>query len=111
MIIYQLHECRGEWQDSRDNIIGSYLRRERAEEEKIKEEIQEKKLKEQSDRCWYCPFLEEPFDNLDNLMSEYSEYCDKAELENEEGYGIDCANYYSHWDDAYFYIKEVEVEE
>lgn len=111
MVIYQLHECRGEWEDYRDSIIGSYLRRERAEEEKIKEEIIEAKLIERSEKCRNCPFLEHDITNLDNLMSEYSDYCNKAELENEEYCGIDCANYYSHWDKANFYISMVEVEE
>lgn len=42
MIVYQLHKCGGEWEDSFDYIIGSYLRKERAEEEKIKAETEEK---------------------------------------------------------------------
>ena len=36
MKIYQLHEYSGEYEDFSDRIIGSYLRKERAEEEKAK---------------------------------------------------------------------------
>lgn len=42
MKIYQLHEYGGEWEDRYDYIIGSYLRKERAEEEKVKAEKMEK---------------------------------------------------------------------
>ena len=41
MKIYQLHKHGGEWEDYRDVIIGSYLRKERAEEEKLKAEKEE----------------------------------------------------------------------
>ena len=37
MKIYQLHKFGGEWEDSYDYIIGSYLRKERAEEETMKD--------------------------------------------------------------------------
>ena len=57
MKIYQLHEYGGEWEDSYDYIIGSYLRKERAEEEKIKAEVKDNKLVEHSNRCWACPFI------------------------------------------------------
>ena len=111
MKIYQLHEYSGSYDDFRDMIIGSYLKKERAEEEKTKMETKEKELIKNSKRCTRCPFLEEDFDNLDNLLLEYPDYCDNAKFENEEDYGIDCKNYYTHWDKSTFEIKEVEVEE
>lgn len=111
MKIYQLHECGGEWEDYHDYIIGSYLKKERAEEERVKAETKEKELMERSHLCYYCPFLEEDFANLNNLMSEYSDYCNEAKLEDGD-FGIECANYYfAHWDEDSFYVKEVEVEE
>ena len=110
MIIYQLHECGGEWEDYHDYIIGSYLRKERAEEEKVKAEVKERELIEHSKRCINCPFLEEDFDNLSDLMLEYSDYCNEAKLE-EGYYSIDCENYCVHYDENDFYIKEIEVEE
>ena len=109
MKIYQLHECNGEWEDYHDYIIGSYLRKERAEEEKAKAEAKEKELMNNSSKCNKCPFLDCAF--IDNkLLEKYSDYCSEASLEEGE-YGVDCANYYVRWDKSNFYIKEVEVEE
>lgn len=111
MKIYQLHECSGEWEDYHDYIIGSYLRKERAEEEKAKREAKEKELIEQSGKCFNCPFVEEDNESLNDLLSEYPDYCTKAKLGKTEYGIIDCKNYYSHWDDSIFKIEEVEVEE
>ena len=112
MKIYQLHEYSGEWEDFRDRIIGSYLRKERAEEEKAKSETREKELIEHGQRCARCPFLEfeVAFSNIDELLQEHSYYCSEAKLEN-GNYGINCSNYYYKWDEATFEVKEVEVEE
>ena len=51
MTIYQLHEYSGEWEDYRDRIIGSYLRKERAEEEKSHE------IYQQNAEAFYMCFL------------------------------------------------------
>lgn len=111
MKIYQLHEYSGEWDDYRDRIIGSYLRKERAEEEKIKAEIKEKELQERADKCYYCPFLKAyPFASIDDLSSRNSDYCSERDLE-ETDYGLNCKNDFVYWDDCTFDIKEVEVEE
>lgn len=111
MKIYQLHECGGEWEDRYDIIIGSYLRKERAEEEKSKAEAKEIELIKHSKRCNACPFLEEEsFLSLDKLNSLYPDYCEKMRLE-ESCYGIGCENFYIKWDESYFKIVEVEVEE
>ena len=110
MKIYQLHEYSGEWEDFRDYICGSYLRKERAEEEKVKAETEEKRLMEYSKRCLYCPFLEEEADVLKDLLSEHSDYCSEMKLEATE-YGYSCQNYFVKYDNSTFEIKEVEVEE
>lgn len=105
MKIYQLHEHSGEYEDYSDCIIGSYLKPERAEEEKLKAEAKEKKLAEQGIKCRNCPFL-----SANRNMPKQSDYCTEMELE-EDIYGVECANYYPHWDKSYFKIEEVEVEE
>ena len=110
MKIYQLHEYNSEWEIFTDYIIGSYLRKERAEEEKAKAELEEKELIEYGKRCSECPFIEEGYNDLESLLIEHYDYCDKAKLINGD-YGIDCKNYYSHWEERTFEIKEVEVEE
>lgn len=110
MKIYQLHKHSGQYEDYHDYIIGSYVREERARAEKIKAEVNEKKLREHSKRCEDCPFLEEDFSNLDDLLAKYPNYCDKAQLSNSAD-GIDCAEFYMHFEEAYFEIEEIEVEE
>lgn len=110
MKIYQLHKYSGEWEDFCDRIIGSYLKKERAEEEKAAVELKEKELIKRSERCTNCPFLEDDFSNINDLLSEYPDYCTEAKLV-ETDYGVECENYYSHWDDSSFKIIEVEVEE
>ena len=111
MKIYQLHEYSGEWEDYRDRIRGSYLRKDRAEEEKTKAEASEKILRERSAKCNNCPVFDAyPFASLDGLLDEHSDYCSEMELEETE-YGIHCQNYYLKWNDSTFEIVEVEVEE
>lgn len=111
MKIYQLHEYIGEWEDFRDTIIGSYLRKERAEEEKNKAETKEKESVEQGIKCFSCPFIEQDNEDLDSLLSEHSSYCTKLKLSKTEYGIINCDNYSRHWHDATFSIEEVEVEE
>lgn len=110
MVIYQLHEYSGEYDYFCDRIIGSYLRRERAEEEEDKAMAKEKRMAERSKKCGSCPFLEKDFEKVHDLLSEYYCYCDESKLKNSE-YGIECENYCSIWDEARFEIVEVEVEE
>ena len=108
MKIYQLHEYSGCYEDFCDRIIGSYLRKERAEEEQVKAETEERELTAQSKKCYKCPYLYDAYISNDELLS----YCPKAKLEkNEFDNDIDCQNYHLHWDEATFEIKEVEVEE
>lgn len=106
MLIYQLHKYGGQWEDSFDYIIGSYLKKERAEEEKAKAEAKEKELVEQDKKCNDCSFLYDEFISNEDLLS----YCSKAKLTKDE-YGTSCENYYTHWDESNFEIIEVEVEE
>ena len=106
MKIYQLHKYGGEWEDAYDYIIGTYSLKKRAEEEKLKAEAKENELREQHNKCDNCPYLYDAYITNDELLS----YCSKAKLEkNEYDNDIDCQNYTTHWDDAYFKIEEVEV--
>jgi hypothetical protein len=110
MTIYQLHECGGQWEDHFDYIRGSYLHKDRAEEEKLIAEKTEQELQECSKRCVNCPFLDEDFADKDELLKEYNDYCDEADLVKSGLFdSIDCNNYASKWDDVTFYIEEVEV--
>jgi hypothetical protein len=106
-----LHEYSGEWEDFRDRIVGSYLRKERAEEEKTRAEAEEKELVKKSKRCNNCPVFDAyPFASLDSLLDKYCDYCSEMKLE-ETDYGLNCDNCYHHWYESTFYIEEVDVEE
>lgn len=110
MKIYQLHKYSGEYDFFNDIIIGSYLRKKKAEKEKFKAEEKEKELIRYSKKCANCPFLEYPFTNIEDLLKKHPDYCLKAKLEVGE-YGINCENYYINWDNAVYKIVEIEVEE
>lgn len=108
MKIYQIHEYSGQWEDFCDRIIGSYLKKEKAEEAIVKAMEKEKERIEQGKKCANCPFLDDPFESVASLWPKHKDYCAEAKLSDSE-YGINCENYYSHWDEADFEIKEVEV--
>ena len=114
MKIYQLHKYSGEYEDFSDRIIGSYLRKERAEEEKIKAENAEKLKIEHSRRCTNCPLIEcsstDPEYMIKKLLKEHPDFCPDVKLYDISSY-IECENYRLHFDEATFEIKEVEVEE
>jgi hypothetical protein len=112
MIIYQLHEYTGQWEDYCDFVVGSYLKRERAEQEKIKAQINEKELIDQSKKCVNCPFLNEDWKKKDILLNRHKGYCSMAKLMKDNiSKAIDCENFYFHADEATYEIIEVEVEE
>lgn len=105
--IYQLHKRYGEWEDYCDYIIGSYLKKERAEVEKIKAELEEEELIRKAKKCVKCPYLES-FDDINMLLNKYPDYCSEADLEYSD-YGINCNSYYTLWDRSYYEIEEIEV--
>lgn len=106
MKIYQIHKWGGQWEDSYDYIVGSYLHKEKAEMQKLRLEAEEQGLRNQSKKCNECPYLYDYFVGNEKLL----EYCPRPDLE-EYADGIDCANYYQLWDESDFKIKEIEVEE
>ena len=112
MKIYQLHKYGGEWEDSFDYIVASFLKKEKAE--KIMAELQEEDalLKERSDKCSDCPYLED-WSREDNklLITKMKEYCRASNIHFDEDGEVRCDNYTAYWDNEYFEIKEVEVEE
>ena len=110
MKIYQIHEYSGKWEDFRDIIVGSYLRKERAEEELLILEQEEKVYLENKLKCLNCPFIWDDEEKLDILLSLHQDYCAKRSLTGDD-YGIRCENYTSYHDNRTYRIKEVEVEE
>ena len=115
MIIYQLHETSGEYNDYMDRLIGSYIRRERAEEEKIK---REKELVAKNSRirhCMFCPYLDSWYTesvDKEELIDQMTKYCDHSEIFTDEDGEVICKAYAGClFDDGGFYIEKVEVEE
>ena len=110
MKIYQLHEYGGEWEEAYDYIIGSYFRRERAEEEKAKSELKCEEDRQLSRHCSNCPIINGW--SLDEEVAKKCEkYCDKFKYVDMGDDGFDCGNYVGLWYDSHFKIEEVEVEE
>ena len=110
MKIYQLHKYGGKWEEAYDYIIGSYFRKERAEEEKMKAELQDAADKHLSHHCSNCPMVD-GWSLNDEVAKKCERYCDKFKYVDLGDDGFDCDNYTTHWYDVYFRIEEVEVEE
>ena len=110
MKIYQLHQHGGEWEDYRDRIIGSYLKKERAEEEKLKAEKEEETNRARDAQCCRCLYMSDIKDNalLADLMRQH---CDHSDIHCDSDGELFCKAYYYHWRDYNFYVEEVEVEE
>lgn len=106
MKIYQIHRHTGDYMD---DLVGTYWLRHRAEEEVRKMEAEDEELMEQGNKCWHCPFLDCYHANLDSVMSEHGDYCDKADIFQDPVFGLDCKNYLIPPDDAIYTIDEVEV--
>ena len=111
--IFQIHEISGEYEDYRDVIVGSYLHKERAEEVLKNLRDEEDKRRARAQKCRECPIREHDRE----LYSAISEYCEDFDEEYELDDGDEqlfCGNEYyaySAYDDLYYEMKEVEVEE
>jgi len=108
MKIYQIHKYEGEYEDYSDIILSSYLNYNKALSEKERLEQEELNLREQGKKCRQCPHINGCCSKIKDLTNIHSNYCNEAALEITE-YGIECNNYYSHWDDVTFKVIEVDV--
>ena len=84
MKIYQIHDVFGEWEDRVDNIVASYVSKEKAKEKLFDLKSHENDLQQFSMRCAAC-----------NRVNSNGE--------------ISCGNICSHYDNHYYRIEEVEV--
>ena len=108
MKIYQIHKYEGEYEDYSDTIVSSYLDYNKALLEKERLEKEELILREKGRKCANCPHINGHWSRTKDLTDIHSDYCNEASLEATE-YGIECNNYFSHWDDVTFEIVEVDV--
>ena len=111
MKIYQIHDTFGEWDGYNDYIVGTYLRKEKAEEELEKFRANERELVKQAMECAACPladwltlteFKDYEKDGL-NTCPRFKKFVDDRDGE------VTCRNTYNHWDEHEYEIKEVEV--
>lgn len=105
MVVYQIHEAGGEWEDKYDMIVGTYLSERKAEVERQKLEAEEYKRVVRAKKCDDCP-LYDSWDPLTNQIIEATKrYCPYyVGVEDRR-----CSNYEGDMEKKYFYIYEVEV--
>ena len=110
MKIYQLHEFGGQWEDRFDYIVGTYVKKERAVEEKLKLEQKEAARQERQRKCNDCPILGNDLqcDTLEYAQHACHNYCSNAQI-SEDKFGYECGNYECGWDASSFRIDEIEV--
>lgn len=87
--IFQIHERGGEYEDRFDNIVGSYLHKERAEREleKFKDALNERCV------CYQkCSNCSAQFGCLEDEIDEIRENCDYFSTEDDESFIVFCKN-------------------
>lgn len=119
MIIYQVHEYGGSYEDFSDYIRFTYLDSLKAIAKK--EELEAKELVDRM--CNSCPLDYCPEDcdmeckdcKVDTRIARAIKYCNRCDIEKivckdeEDEYYTRCKNRSGHFDDNYFKIEEVEV--
>ena len=112
--IYQIHEMSGEYEDYRDTIIGSYLRKEKAEEVIKTLQDEEEERRARALKCQNCPVHDYDCNNY-LVISEYcKDFDDVYERGDDEEERLFCKNEYCSYpayDNMYYEMQEVEVEE
>lgn len=105
MTIYQIHETGGEWEDSYDNIVSSYLNARKAEVECQKLRVEEDKRIERARKCNDCPLYDswEPLN--ERIIKAAKRYCPYY-VEVEDGR---CSNHEYDMEKSHFDVREVEV--
>lgn len=110
MKIYQVYQYDAMWGEY-DHIVGSYLKKERAEEVMAKCMAEDEEKHRQSLRCGACPLINaETVQETEDAVKECSSNC-KDFVIMKNGEEIDCENWVSYYDIPVYQIKEVEVEE
>ena len=106
--VYQIHEYSGEYEDYKDNIVGSYFNKSDAEAKMKELELQSNSNTANFIKCRDCPSNYVYFD--DNNVKKIKQYCTQFELsvddENDDNY---CINKTFNNDNPTYEIVEVEV--
>ena len=107
--IYQIHETGGEYEDCFDNIVGSYLHKEKAKQEleKFNEVLNEQYMYYQ--KCSNCPAQ---FGCSESEIDKIKESCDCFAMEDDESFIGFCKNaVYSYDENTCYEIEEISVDE
>lgn len=111
MKIYQIHEYGGEWEDSYDYIVGSYLLKEKAIDEKERLEKEEEYLRALIYKCRRCPlrhYIKSNI-NIEQYCNEYEPFDINKHDSEEYDENDKCVNYYYHHESSWYKIEEVNV--
>ena len=112
MKIYQLHQYGGSWEDAYDDIIGTYLHKEKAEEAITRFKEKERLAQELNRHCNNCPMLNSATLDSDKLAEECAAYCNHfVRVAYDDRDDCDCENWLPTYEKSYYRIEEVEVEE
>ena len=110
MKIYQIHKYGGEWEDAYDDIVGSYLRKERAEAAMAEKHASDRRDQEYAEHCAMCPYWNcEDEDNAE-LRDKILAYCDHSDIHCDDDGGLICNASHLLYDYSSLRIEEVEVE-
>ena len=113
MKIYQVHECGGEWGDIFDNIVKSFLSKKKAEDYKKECETEYEINLRNSKICDQCPLCSREEEEVYSF-EELANYCQRVATDDiifKDKIIGGCSKYVYMWDDYYYDITEVEVEE
>lgn len=105
MTIYQIHETGGEWEDSYDMIVSSYLNARKAEVECQKLRVEEVKRLERARKCNDCPLYDSWDEVSGQVVKAAKRYCPYYESEE----GRRCSNHEYDMDEKHFDVHKVEV--
>lgn len=104
MVMYQIHERGGSYEDAYDIIRATYLSKEKAEKEwqtLVKAEDDRNKLAE---KCNKCPIYDYVMGK--NVWKKIRRYCSLFDYNEVTE---DCRNREERWDEVEFDLKTVEV--
>lgn len=107
--IYQIHEKGGEYEDCFDHIVGSYLRKEKAEREleKFNDALNERHARYQE-----CSNCSAQFGCSADEVDKVRKRCDRFASEDYESFIWFCKNAMDSYDESVRYeVEEVDVDE
>lgn len=116
MIIYQIHEYYGEYEDACDEIVGTFLHEERAVKELVALEQKERSRRMQSEKCTFCPCHNHDYESVEEIMENSRKYCsdfDSLTITDNDGNveAIYCCNCLYNVGNTRYKIEKIEVNE